>query len=592
MNRWILVSFAALAGACASVDSTATVYRCEGTDGSRYYGNQMLPGARCQVVPIDAARPATAPATAAAAQAMPGPPTTEAAPVGSAPTGSGPVGPGQGPSAQGGSAPPGSVPDPRRGSLDPRASLSPGALPPAAAAYDFIDERRNLLEFRHGAALTALGRKWADPRPQPIIVAHFGDSHIQNGFAVEAARRRLQQIKGDAGRGMLFPYAIARTYSQNDYTSSYEGSWTSANSIEPTPKLPVGVSGFVARTADTRSAFTISFRQPPSPGPKRVKVFLRTASSGWRLTALSAGRRVSVDLAASPEAGPPFVEFTLAELGSSLRFELGGTPETAGAFELHGLSIENDTPGVLYHNLGVGGATFGALLAQRHFAEQFRALAPDLVVLDWGTNDIAYRNQVPERHGELVESTIRAIRAVSPQTTIVLTSVQDMNYRGRNVSAAAEYATLMRTLAFRNDCLFYDWFRVSGGPDAMRYWFANALASNDQLHLTARGYQLKGDLFARALVGALERHLLGDGTEGLQLDPPEARSLRPLPVSFERGSPMLNSARKVQARAATPARLRAADRPAARAAARGHPAKSSRPNKPAKPARRPARAPI
>ena len=468
MNRWILVSAAALASACASVDSTATVYRCESSDGSRYYGNHALPGARCQVVPIDGGQPTTSAPGAPAPAAGPAPaPPPQGAPAGASAgeAGGGPV-----------------RPDTRRGVADA------GALPPVAAAYDFIDERANLLEFRHGSALAAFSRKWSDPRPQPIVVAHFGDSHIQNGFAVEVARRRLQQLRGDAGRGMLFPYAIARTYSHNDYTSSYEGTWASANSIEQVPKLPVGVSGFVARTTDPKAAFTISFRQPPAAGTKRIKVFLRTAAAGWRLTAISAGRRVSLDLDAFPAGASPFVEFTLPELGSTLRFELGGAPEPASAFELHAVSIENDAPGVLYHNLGVGGANFGALLAQRHFAEQFRALAPDLVVLDWGTNDIAYRNEVPERHVEVVESTIRAIRAVSPETTIVLTSVQDMNYRGRHVSAAADYAALMRTLAFRNGCAFYDWYRVSGGAQSMRHWFANALASNDQLHLTARGF--------------------------------------------------------------------------------------------------------
>ncbi len=495
MNRWALMTCAALAGACASVDSTATVYRCEAPDGSTYYGNWTLPGARCREIPVDAPRTATVPAS----------PATQPRGVDS-------------PGTPGATAVPAIPAVPAAPPVGARAVPSPWPEPPpVAVTFDFIDQERNLLEFRQGAAFAAFSRKWSDPARKVIVIAHFGDSHLQNGIAPDALRRRLQAVRGDAGRGMLFPFAIAKTYSHNDYSSTYEGRWESANSIQQPPKLPVGVSGFIARTADPKAAFTIQFRQSPQPGPRRVRVLVRTASPGWQLTATSGPHRFTQTLGAFPAGGEPFVEFVFPELAGALRFELGQTGEGAGsAFELHGISIENDAPGVLHHNLGVGGANFGALLAQRHFAEQFRALAPDLVVLDWGTNDIVYRNQVPERHAEVVEATIRAIREVSPQTAIVLTSVQDMNYRGRNISAAAEYAAVMRALAFSNDCAFYDWYRISGGADAMRLWFANGLAQKDNIHLTARGYQLKGDLFARALIGTLERLARGGDAPGLE----------------------------------------------------------------------------
>jgi lysophospholipase L1-like esterase len=158
---------------------------------------------------------------------------------------------------------------------------------------------------------------------------------------------------------------------------------------------------------------------------------------------------------------------------------------------------------VVYHNLGVGGANFNALLQQRFFVEHYKLLKPDLVILDWGTNDIIYKNAVAPDHARKVIRTIQRIRAVDPHVSILLTSVQDMNYRRRNVTAAAEYAKLMREIAREQNCLFFDWYRTSGGPDTMRLWWAAKLSSKDNIHLNGRGYRKRGEALADALFATL-----------------------------------------------------------------------------------------
>ena len=72
-------------------------------------------------------------------------------------------------------------------------------------------------------------------------------------------RKKLQLLKEDGGRGMIFPYSIAKTYSQADYTSTFSGNWRSANSIHKNPKIPLGISGFAATTSDTNASFKIIF---------------------------------------------------------------------------------------------------------------------------------------------------------------------------------------------------------------------------------------------------------------------------------------------------------------------------------------------
>jgi lysophospholipase L1-like esterase len=200
------------------------------------------------------------------------------------------------------------------------------------------------------------------------------------------------------------------------------------------------------------------------------------------------------------------LDLSFPEMSDTLRFEIRNTrPQSGNFFEVHGVSVENATPGVMYHSLGVGSANYGALLAQTYFEEQSARLAPDLIVLDWGTNDLVPKNMIPPEFEKNLVKTIQRVKAQHPKALIVVTSAQDYNFRRKNVTATFDFATLARRLAFENDCLFYDWYRVAGGRGAMTIWTAYGLASPDNIHLTGLGYAVKGELFAQSILNTLGR---------------------------------------------------------------------------------------
>jgi lysophospholipase L1-like esterase len=371
----------------------------------------------------------------------------------------------------------------------------------------FVISDTNTLEFKDARLIQQLQQKWAVANKDGFTVAHFGDSLVQGGYAAEIARSRLQAIGASAGRGMVFPYSIAKTYSQNDFKSTFTGEWVTANSVEQSPRLPVGVSGFVARTTDSSASFTLNFYAKPESGKKRVKFFYLANSAGYTLRVQSDNFLHDVVVpgtAASPR--PQMLELSFPALSDTLHFEIRHTyPKDGGFFEVHGVSIENATPGVMYHNLGVGGANYGALLAQTYFEEQSAQLLPDLIVLDWGTNDLVHKNRVPPELEKNIVQTIQRVKAKHPTALIVVTSAQDFNFRRKNMTAAWDFANLARRLAFENNCLFYDWYRIAGGRGAMTIWTEYGLASPDNIHLTGLGYAVKGELFAQALLNSLER---------------------------------------------------------------------------------------
>ena len=371
--------------------------------------------------------------------------------------------------------------------------------------YSFINYKKNVIQYDNPAVLSKLVSKWNSGKRVAFSIAHFGDSHIQPDAFTSVVRKKLQDERGSGGRGMIFPYDIAKTYSQADYSSAFTGAWVTGNSIQTPPKLPVGISGFAAHTSDDDAVFCINFKKPLDEGPKRVTVYCnKDCDCKIILTSGNVSKEVALDTVT--DAVTSCARFDCRELKDTLQFRIERTQPGAGEFRLYGIDIENRTPGVLYHNLGVGGANFSALKNQTYFANQIKLIHPDLVILDWGTNDIIYKNRIDEHLEETIVYTINAVRAECPDASILLTSVQDMNLKGKNITVAKDFSRLVKRIAFEHDCLFYDWYPIAGGPGSMKKWFAQDLGRKDNIHLTAKGYELKGTLFSNAFIDMVSHY--------------------------------------------------------------------------------------
>lgn len=380
-------------------------------------------------------------------------------------------------------------------------------LPPVDARMAMAD---NFVEFHDRQALGRFFARW-NAAGQPASIAHFGDSHVQLGWLVAPIRQRLQAVRGDGGRGMVFPYAIAKTYSQEDYTSTFTGLWRTANSIQQPPSLGVGPAGFVALTADPIAGFALRFKDSAARPPQLVRVYYRAQGDRYRVDLIAGGQSQSMTAAPTGDGRVHELVFAAPVAGADLAVQVSRLTQ-AGAgllsaapasFELHGIDLRLPGSGLTYHNLGVGGAAYEALLQQKYFEDVYPSLKPDLVILDWGTNDLIYKNQVPADLAATVVGTIRRIRAIDPDVTILLTNVQDMAYRGHSVTAAAAFSAQMRQIAVDQHCLYYDWYRTSGGPGTIDLWLAAGLASKDRIHLNCRGYCKRGEALAGALLNTI-----------------------------------------------------------------------------------------
>jgi LysM repeat protein len=382
-------------------------------------------------------------------------------------------------------------------------------IAPDTIGFKFFHDEYNYIEYYDRAALAKFFQKWQDESTPKITIAHFGDSHIQPGIYPSEVRKFMQSQKGDGGVGMIFPYSAAKTYPPFDYKTIHYGKWQYSKALEPRPRMPLGVSGMTIRTIDPAAGFNITFRQPLPSHYRRLKLFFKPGKQSFDFRVMTRNYETVVP-ATSYSEEMPFVEIIIPDSTNFVHIQMLKTRDEQLNFEFYGMSLESEqNRGLVYHSLGVGGAPYTAVLQQVMVDSQLPALDPDLVILDYGTNDFLYSGMIPSTLGRQIVQTINWVRQLAPNAAILLTSAQDMYRHGGNIAAAKEFSNMMRRIAREQKCGFYDWYRISGGQYAMAKWVSARLARPDYIHLSKEGYLLKGKLFTQAFSHTYEK-FVGD----------------------------------------------------------------------------------
>ena len=139
--------------------------------------------------------------------------------------------------------------------------------------YAWLREDLAFIQFYDPAAVSSLVSSWKNN--SRYVVAHFGDSHVQPDIISSQLRKTLHELKGDGGRGMIFPYTAARTHPAFDYSTRYNGIWQYSRNTDPRPKLPLGITGVTIRSTDPAAGFTIHFRNELSDANRKLVVYCR-----------------------------------------------------------------------------------------------------------------------------------------------------------------------------------------------------------------------------------------------------------------------------------------------------------------------------
>jgi lysophospholipase L1-like esterase len=342
-------------------------------------------------------------------------------------------------------------------------------------------------------------------------VTHYGDSPITNDGITATVRRLLQTRFGDAGHGFILMDRPWAWYGHQAITYTSGGGWD--NNPMMGGKVGDGMFGLGGVSFDASGAGKYARFAPAQEGEtgksfSRMDVYyLQQAGGGQFSVSVNGGNAQTVSTTGTAGRSG-FFEIKAPQAGANT-FEV---KSAGGDVRLFGAVLENDGPGVVYDSLGVNGAYAGLLatvMNEEHWREQLQHRKPDLVVINYGTNESQYASQDQmERYEKDLREVIRRVRAALPTASILILSPMDRGQRAAGGKIVTKpsipmIVEMQRRVALETNCAFFDTFKAMGGEGTMAKWYAGAgknhYVGGDLTHPTAEGAEIVGRLIYEAL---------------------------------------------------------------------------------------------
>ncbi|CAN5168744.1 GDSL-type esterase/lipase family protein [soil metagenome] len=374
-----------------------------------------------------------------------------------------------------------------------------------AERYNYLHPEFSLVQFYNRTALDTFYQCWNRTSSDKMSFVHLGDSHLQSDLFPGRMRKDLQSKLGDGGRGIMFAYSTAKTYSSVEYRTTHKGEWTYAKSLSVPPKIPLGVVGMTCKTIDTNASMTFTFVNDVPSTYNKLKIFCKRDSLSYNLIVECGGKSIPVIVDSASSDSLSYIEIDLPTFKNEITLHFKKSNQHEKEFTFYGMSLEtSNNKGVIYHNCGVGGAMYKSILYEDLFISQLPALSPDVVIIDFGTNDYLYDDSLKANEESVIVQVVQRVRTAAPHASIILTSTMDMYYRGDHVQSGETFSDIIRKVAREENCGFYDWYWVAGGWDVMPKFKADQLCNPDGVHMSPRGYRMKADLFSEAMAETID----------------------------------------------------------------------------------------
>ena len=366
-------------------------------------------------------------------------------------------------------------------------------------SYPWFSPSMNYIQFYSKNSISNFYEGLNNSKNNKTSIIHFGDSHIQSEIPTNETRILLQKKYGNGGRGIVFPYSTAKTYSSIHYSTKHTGNWVYLKSTKPSNEFPIGIMGISSKTIDSTASFTITFNAKIPSSNSSLKIYCETDSLSFDLLVETDDQSTPIDIF-STNQNKGFITINIPSISNTITFKCLKTSNLQKQFIIHGFELINvENNGLIYHSSGVGGAKFNSLLSIDNFNKHLKTIKPDLVILDFGTNDFLFTDSIKPSLENEIKTIIATIRKTSPLTSIILCSTQDLYYKQKNINSTVIFSDLIKKIAKETETAYWDWFSVSGGKGSLKIWLNQSLAKTDMIHLTNVGYRIKGKLLFEAI---------------------------------------------------------------------------------------------
>jgi lysophospholipase L1-like esterase len=340
-----------------------------------------------------------------------------------------------------------------------------------------------------------------------VRIVHYGDSPTTADLITGDARDLLQERFGNAGPGFILIAKPWAWYGHHGVDVSATG-WKIDTAVGSMREANYGLGGAIF-TGPVGATSTLHLAQHDStsieveyleePGGGSLEITADGASVGTVNTAGDTKRDNAATIPIPP--GTKQVELRVS----------------GGPVQVFGVVFGRDTRGLTYDSIGLNGAsttvmsrafkpdTFSAALEHRN---------PDLVVINYGTNESGFPSYVEKQYeGELIRA-IGRVRAALPDTSILIMSPMDRGERGggdaiTTMRAIPEIVAIQQRVAERTGCGFFNTYQAMGGSGTMALWYNRhpPMVGADLIHPSPQGARIVAQLLTGQLLIGYERYM-------------------------------------------------------------------------------------
>ena len=362
-------------------------------------------------------------------------------------------------------------------------------------------DRSNLTAIENPGALAnffkALSEAKSGRRIEPVRLMHFGDSHVAADVLTAEIRQRLQSQFGDGGAGYIVPRNPMSTRRRGVLSGATQG-WQ----IE-------GIGGRLESDGIYGPAGISLMTSAPNE-----RIWLEASCNHFEVYYVSqpGGGKIDIEIDGASVLDEPLSLNSHRIATESITFD--NPADTVHRLEIRtllpgktrilGIAAERIAPGISYDVLGINGARASRLLSWNTaaLAANLAQRKPELIVLAYGTNEVADPSWTPASYRRLLKVVIHELRAAAPQASILLFAPPDRT----DLPLAAQRMPAMieteRRAAIESNAAFWSAYDAMGGPGSMNAWVGRGLGQGDQVHLTRPGYAMLADAFFRDLMRA------------------------------------------------------------------------------------------
>ena len=329
---------------------------------------------------------------------------------------------------------------------------------------------------------------------EKAVIVHIGDSHIQADLMTGVTRNEFQLFFGNAGRGLVFPFQVAKSNAPSDIISSSKNNWISSRLTKIDTSITCGIAGFGLQTRDANPQINFDMRR------------IHDKKETFQTAAFFHGKGLKEVRFEYGESYKTLAIDSVSEFSSFdfdipvSNFKLSFTKKDSLALKFFGTSLtKKDTSGVIYHAIGANGAKFSDFNKTRLFWKQVPKLNANCYIISLGTNEAQDQYLTSEQFLLQVKTSVEKLKVLSPNAAIILVTPPLSYYKQKKPNTVLKMmAETIKKYALENNLAFWDFFTISKGLVGASTWKKTKLLRSDLVHYSQEGYALQGNLLAYA----------------------------------------------------------------------------------------------